>query len=70
MIVKVQISFSYIERENYVLIYNKDESVWYEEHADKKILKLMNGKKKEFFYAHINKKGEIVLGKQAPWQDW
>jgi len=51
MIVKVQISL--FDSDKRILVYNKDESVMYEDKAPKEIIKRMKGKDKAYFKAHI-----------------
>ena len=68
MIVKVQIA---IAGHYQVLVYSQDESVLYQGPVTEEIEKLMNGKKKEFFHAHINDlDGTLILDKPASWQEW
>ena len=69
MIVKVQISVAG-NRGKRVLIYNKHQSVRWQDAASKEVLALMDGEPKKFFEASINSAGKIILDAEADWQDW
>lgn len=70
-IVKVQISLFSSKPGQQILIYNEDNTAWYEGPADKEIIKAMGKEPKKFFYAKVPKKpGIIELLEEAPWQDW
>lgn len=53
-----------------VLIYNEDQSILEQFPIPKGLKKMMNGEKKQFFYAHTDKNKMLVLDEIAPWQDW
>lgn len=69
-IVKVQISQLSSDNELHVLAYNKDKSIWYEDIATDEVLAMMNFREKAFFYYEIDGEGEVILGEEAPWQEW
>lgn len=68
-IVKVQASIVSSDVQS-ILIYDFDENISAEFEATDDILKLLDGRPKAFFYAHLDKEGGIVLDGIAPWQTW
>jgi hypothetical protein len=81
MIVKVQISLQSSDGKTRVLAYPKDRSFQQEGVADPSILKIMGDRKKAFFFVHpkgaegkkcktIQEALELVIDKEAPWQEW
>lgn len=69
-IVKVQASLTSNNDVQSILIYNEDESVMAEFDATDDVLKLLDGRPKAFFFAHIADDGGLILGTPAPWQQW
>lgn len=69
-IVKVQRSLASSDGADTILIYDFDENVSAEFEATDDILKMLDGRVKAFFYAHLDKDGGLVLDGIAPWQGW
>lgn len=72
-IIKIQISIATTEETPQVLIYNKNKSLYYQNKADKKILRLMKGAKKKYFYANMIGSKINILEKllgEAEEQNW
>lgn len=54
-----------------VLIYNENRSAKYIEHnPTEEMMNLFGEEFKIFRYATLNSEGKIVIGEEAPWQDW
>lgn len=78
MIVKVQISTDSSDGVKYVLIYNEDRTLEYQDVAHEKVLMAMAGSLKEFWEAEVIPhpknwmKGESVINliEKAKWQNW
>jgi hypothetical protein len=71
MIVKVQIPLMPVDGE--ALIYNKDQSVWTmvaQEELPPAVLQLAGRTGKGFFHAEITDEHKLLIGKEAPWQEW
>jgi hypothetical protein len=69
IIVKVQLSLYTTEVERQVVVYNEDQSIFFEMDAPLDVLELMGERPKAFFYATL-KDGTLGLDEQAPWQNW
>jgi hypothetical protein len=69
-IFKVQLSLFTNLSQKHVLVYNKDRTKQHEGPVDNVIKSLLGEKFKSFWYGHINKKRQIILDAEAPWQEW
>ena len=68
MIVKVQVPI-YPPDGKDCLVYNEDRTVEYHGPIPDVVLKALGSRKKGFFYAKV-KGDELVIIKEAPWQEW
>lgn len=67
-IVKVQVP---IGGEGPALVYNKDRTTEVFMETNEEILGLLDGRPKAFFFAYVDEQTEAVMvGPEAPWQDW
>lgn len=66
MIIKMQISQN--DDGSRCLVYNQDQSVFYQCDTDDDIRWLMKGRAKAYFHATL-KKGELEIQREAPAQD-
>lgn len=70
-IVKVQIPIAHSDNVRpQALIYNEDESIMVYIGMNEDLEKVMGKEKKKFFHATLGKDGGLILGEEAPWQDW
>lgn len=69
-IVKVQLSLYTSASRPQMLVYDEDREWEWEGEAGTDVLNLMDGQPKEYFYAHRDKEGRIVIDGLAPQQDW
>lgn len=73
MIVKLQSSQFSSDGEKRCLIYDRSRAVYYETDKPEEVeplLKVLNDRPKAYFHAEINKEGKVVIGKEAPQQNW
>lgn len=70
MIVKVQVSLVSTSGAQRVLIYNSDRSVEWEGALSPEVERLMDGRPKAFFHAHVGWDGKLSLDRGARWQQW
>ena len=68
MIVKIQRSQPPTELGN-VFIYNEDRSRWWMGRMDPQLDRWLGGRQKAFAHAAVKGK-QIVIDREAPWQDW
>lgn len=68
MIVKVQLSLA--PNHQHVLIYNKDQSVFWVGDASAELVRRMNGRLKCFFSAKLGRDGKLVLGNKTSDRAW
>lgn len=53
------------------LMYNKSQSIFFEQPMTDLMLTIMKGEPKKFFYYELDKKNNgIRINGEAPWQDW
>lgn len=69
-IVKIQISEFTTAKNAQVLVYNKDQSVYWQDTAGIEILQAMRGRPKVYFEAIRDSYGVIHLGDEVKDQDW
>lgn len=69
MIVKVQMPLN--AGATQALIYDRDRhEPFCRQVPSEQVAKRMAGRDKAFFYARLSFFGSIVLGDEAPWQEW
>jgi hypothetical protein len=64
-IVKVQLSIPTLQ----ALAYNEAGSVYGQFDASTDLIGLMDGRPKAFFFCRL-KDSQLVIDREAPWQDW
>lgn len=69
MIVKIQQAQPPFGPIGEVLVYTQDHSRWWQGKPDADVQKWMGDDQKIFAHAHIEG-SEIVIDREAPWQDW
>ncbi len=69
-IVKVQIDLFNSDKKRHVLIYSENREVFYQAPASSTILKRMQKAPKKYFYYQMNSKGVLLIGDEAPEQEW
>ena len=69
-IVKIQLSEYTTAGTRQILVYNEDQSVYWQDTAGPEILKEMRGRPKVYFLAIRDSFGVIHLGDEVKDQDW
>ncbi len=69
-IVKVQLSLHTNCNKRQMLVYNKDNSIFWQGNTTKAVKKIMKGLPKKYFYGWVNEHKQFVLDDEAPVQDW
>ena len=73
MIIKVQIPIMTNEPEPLALAYNQDRSVFVmipQEDLPPAVLQIAGRTGKGYFHAEISDDHKLMIGKEAPWQEW
>lgn len=69
MIIKIQLPLSSNTDEPEALVYDEKHEIDTFMPISKELLKRMGGNIKKFFYAHLEDE-EVIIDKDAPWQEW
>ncbi len=70
MIIKIQKSQASSDDTKYMLIYNEDQSIMYEDELDKDIETILRGRDKAYFEAALDKDKRLQILGSVEDQDW
>lgn len=68
-IVKVQVAIDGDGAGSEMLVYNEDQSIMFQAPMSADIVSIMGDAKKKYFHALL-KNSELIIGDEAPEQDW